>query len=362
MPSLILFIGGIISIWRTRVLTNFGPQVSKFEIELKNFLGINHKVLTTSNGTEALVIAIRTLGITNSEIVTTPYSFVATTDAILLTNNTPKFVDIEETSFLPNSKLLRESITKNTKAVLLTQVYGLPVNLKEIEQICINQDIPLIIDGAHSFGSKLKDGSSILSFGTISTLSFHATKVLSSFEGGAIISKDSKLIERAKRISNFGIENEQTITTIGTNSKMSEIHALFGRLNLKKVPTYIKERRMVASQYNQLLRKDFIKIAIPIDDKYFNYSYFPIIFIHSKDNKNLRDYIQFELQKSEVYTRKYFGVSLNKLDFLQEYQPCPVSEKVSESVLCLPIFPGLKPNRVKKICSIINNSIENYQF
>lgn len=361
MPSFFRFVAGILSIWKNKTLTNFGPQVKFFERELSDFLDNDLHVLTTNNGTEALTIAIRALGITNSEILTSPYSFVATTDAILLTHNIPKFVDIDKETFIPSPKQLEENISNKTKAVLLTQVYGLPVDLSRIEKICNNKGIPLIIDGAHSFGTKLKDGSSILSFGTISTLSFHATKVLSSFEGGAIITKDSRIINKSRLIANFGIENEETISEIGTNAKMSEVHALFGRLNLERVGYYIKKRMRLASLYNQLLRKDFIEIIVPINDDNYNYSYFPIRIINSTNNHRLRDQIQHELRKENIYSRKYFGISLNRLGFIENQQSCPVSELVSDTILSLPIYPSLKSSEAKRVCSIINETIENFK-
>ena len=350
LPSFLTYSFHLLKIWKSKILTNNGEYFKKFNTVIETYIGTNTAIV--SNGTEAINLIIKALNINNSEIITTPYSFVATTNAILLTNNKPIFVDINRHDLIINSSLIESKITKNTKAVLITQVYGLNTDLTKISDICEKYHLPLIIDGAHSFGTKDTNGNQILLKGFVSTTSFHATKVLSCGEGGAIFSKNKDLIKKIRLLSNFGIIDENEINFAGTNAKLSEFHSLLGLLNFKSFNANIKGRLKVANLYHKHLNKKSIRLIAPYNDLKYNYSYFPIHFTEKKGEET-RDIVYNKLKEKNIYCRKYFNTSLNKLVYVDNTE-CPVSEYYAKTILCLPIYKGLSKKETLNICKEIN--------
>lgn len=333
------------SIWDRRWLTNNGPYVQQLEEKLKTYLEL-YSLHFVSNGTIALQLALKSLGI-SKEVITTPFSFVATTTSILWENCQPVFVDIEPQTLCIDPVKIEAAITEETEAILATHVYGIPCDVKRIEELAKKYDLKVIYDAAHAFGVQYKERS-LLSYGDISTISFHATKLFHTVEGGAIVNNRGVEGERTiKLLRSFGFEDDKYITA-GINGKNSEFHAAMGLCNLKYIDEIILKREKITQTYDDLLNNRFLKPTIPADVKY-NYAYYPIIF--STEKELLRT--QNLLRKNGVETRRYFYPSLNKLTYLQKANPCPISEDIAKRILCLPLFSDLNLEEVEKISSLI---------
>lgn len=262
-------------IWKRNWLTNMGPLASQLEMELKDFLQVSHLLFVT-NGTVALQMAIKALNLTG-EIITTPFSFVATTSSIVWENCTPIFVDIEPSSLNIDAKKIEAAITKNTTAILATHVYGNPCDVELIEKIAKKHNLKVIYDGAHAFGVKI-NGKSIFEYGDVSTCSLHATKLYHSIEGGLLITKDPILLKKLAYIRNFGFDGPENFAELGINGKNSEFHAAMGLANLKYIEHIHKKRKEITKRYDEKLKN--LKTVRPIWNKNSenNYSYYPIIF------------------------------------------------------------------------------------
>jgi dTDP-4-amino-4,6-dideoxygalactose transaminase len=334
-------------IWERNWLTNYGPLVNELEGELKKFLGLKF-LQFTSNGTIALQLAIKALGL-KGEIITTPFSYVATTGAILWENCTPVFVDIEASSFCIDANKVEESITEKTTAILATHVYGLPCDVLAIDKIARKYNLKVIYDGAHAFGVKIK-GESIFNYGDISTCSFHATKLFHTIEGGAIICRDQELDKKIFLLKTFGHIKDDHIST-GINGKNSEFNAAMGLSILPKIGELISRRRDIAELYRKELGA--LSISFPDIPKHvdYNYAYFPVLF----ENENLLLKVKNFLADRNVNTRRYFFPSLNKLPYIASDYPCPVSEEISARILCLPFYPELTHDDILFICSLIKS-------
>lgn len=337
-------------IWSNSWLTNNGPLVRKLEKELKEKLKCKN-LLFVGNGTIALQIAIKGLAL-EGEIITTPYSYCATTTSILWENCVPVFVDINEHDCNINASLIEERITEKTSAILATHVYGNPCDVYEIEKIAKKHGLKVIYDAAHAFGVKIGDRS-LLSFGDVATCSFHATKVFHTTEGGAIICNDQQLNDKMELLRSFGHINDDYLS-IGINGKNSEFHAAMGLCNLKYVDELISKRGELSALYDRLL--DFSKMRRPFSkmkELSYNNAYYPVIF----QSKKATEEVIKALNEENIFPRKYFYPSLNTLNYVESNTPCPISEEIVHVVLSLPLYPDLEKSIVKKIVDIVNQTV-----
>lgn len=338
----------ISGIWENNWLTNHGPFVQKLELKLKERLNIP-SLHFVSNGTIALQIAIKSLGIKN-EIITTPFSFVATTTSILWENCSPVFVDIDPKTLCIDVDQIEKAITDRTEAILATHVFGIPCDVEKIDRIAQKYQLKVIYDAAHAFNVKYK-GKSLLSYGDLSTISFHSTKLFHTVEGGGIINNiGTSQDEIIKQMRSFGFQGEQ-YNIPGINAKNSEFHAAMGLCNLNYLDCNIEKRKQISRLYDELLGDAYQRPIIPKEVEY-NYSYYPIILKSEDELKKFQD----KLMKSNIEARRYFYPSINNLPYLNNYLPCPISEDISKRILCLPFYYELKLDEVKRICELIMES------
>lgn len=348
MPPLNEYSKYLEKIWQTANVTNRGPYVLELEEKLKDYLGVNH-LLFVSNGTIALQIAIKALNLKGS-IITTPFSYVATTTSILWEDCKPVFVDIEPRTFCIDPQKIEAAITPETTAILATHVYGYPCDVEAIKEIADKYNLKVIYDGAHAFGVNLK-GRSILNYGDISTLSFHATKLFHTIEGGAIICNDDSISQKIKLYHQFGHIGDDYFS-MGINGKNSELHAAMGLCNLPLIKEFILERKHISELYDsELIPLGLSRPEQPANVAY-NYSYYPVI---CKSEEQLLK-IRKLLLDAQINTRRYFYPSLNNLSY-NKGEACPVSEDISKRVLCLPLFQGLQEEDIKRICEIIRQGV-----
>ena len=333
-------------IWETSWVTNNGPLVQELENKLKQFLGVKYLFLV-SNGTLGLQIAIKALNL-SGEIITTPFSYVATTSSIVWEGCKPVFVDIDPKTLCIDADKIESAITKKTSAILAVHVYGNPCNVNKIDKIANKYKLKVIYDAAHAFGVKIS-GRSIADYGDVSVLSFHATKVFHTAEGGGIVIRDKKLAHKIWYMRNFGHKGHDLgFFGLGINAKMSELHAAMGVADLPSVKKLIKTREEIYRQYERLLGKiDLLKPQFnPHATR--NYGYYPVIF---KSEKILLDVVN-ALNRREIFPRRYFYPALTKLPYIKG-QSCPIAEDVSSRILCLPLFHSLKISDVKTISKLI---------
>lgn len=315
-------------------LTNNGPLVQRLEKRLAEYLGVKNIVLV-SNGTVALEIAYRTLDIKGFAI-TTPFSFVATTSSLVTNSILPIFADIDENSFNLNPKNIEKLITPHTSVILPVHVFGNACEVEEIEQIAHKHNLKVIYDAAHAFDVKYKD-KSILNYGDISTLSFHATKLFHSIEGGAIIINDDELVQKARYLINFGIKNQEEIPHLGTNAKMNEFEAAMGLCVLDDIEEIKEKRKVILEKYRKEL-KDLVEFQEQNENATENYSYFPIVL---KSEEQLLK-VQKALNEKDIFPRRYFYPSLDTLTYIEPKQECEISRDISKRILCLPVFAELE--------------------
>ena len=335
----------ISKIWDTKWLTNHGTFVQQLEHQLADHLHLA-SIHFVNNGTIALQLAIHSLAIEN-EVITTPFSFVATTNSILWEKCKPVFVDIDPKTLCIDVDKIEEAITVKTEAIMATHVFGIPCNVEKIEKIARKYNLKVIYDAAHAFGVKYKDRS-VLEYGDISTLSFHATKLFHTVEGGAIINNTGGNLDyKLNLLRSFGFSGEQYIT-VGINAKNSEFHAAMGLCNIKYINEIIGNRRKITELYDSYFGNFFKKPFISGDIDY-NYAYYPIIF--ETEDELLQT--QQKLRKHNIETRRYFFPSLNNLAFIKEKYSCPISEDISNRILCLPLYSELKLEDVEKIAKLI---------
>jgi len=303
MPDLEDFIPYLKDIWDSKWLTNNGKFHQQLEKELAKYLGVKY-ISLFNNGTLALVTALQTLRITG-EVITTPYSFVATTHSLHWNGIKPVFVDIEDEYCNIDPQRIEAAITPKTTAILPVHVYGNPCHVNEIKEIADTYGLKVIYDACHAFGVKFNDHS-VLNHGDLSVLSFHATKVFTTLEGGAIISHDGKTKKRIDYLKNFGFANETTVVQPGINAKMNELQAAFGLLQLKKIDQTIEMRKNIVDKYQSLLRDiKGIEFINPSKNVRYNYPYFPVFIDNEKYGKT-RDELYWELRKNDIYGRRYF--------------------------------------------------------
>ena len=326
-------------------ITNNGPLVQRLEKKLAEYLGVKNIILV-SNGTVALEIAYRTLGL-KGFVITTPFSFVATTSSLVTNQLLPIFADIEEKTFNIDSKNIEKLITPNTSAILPVHVFGNACEVEEIEKIAKKYNLKVIYDAAHAFDVKYKS-KSILNYGDISTLSFHATKLFHTIEGGALIINDDELVEKARYLINFGIKNQEEIPELGTNAKMNEFEAAMGLCILDDIDDIKQKRADILENYEEKL-KDLVLFQELNQYASKNYSYFPVVF---KNEEQLLK-VQKALNMNSIFPRRYFYPSLDSLEYIEPKQESKISRDLSKRVLCLPMYVELDSKNQEKIINII---------
>ncbi|MDU1905359.1 MAG: DegT/DnrJ/EryC1/StrS family aminotransferase [Dysgonomonas sp.] len=356
LPPLEEFIPYLQKIWDNKWLSNNGPFHQEFEKELADYLGVKYLSVFT-NGTLALITALQALRITG-EVITTPFSFVATTHSLWWNNIKPVFVDIEDKYFNIDYKKIESAITPQTTAIMPVHVYGNPCNVEEIQRIADTYGLKVIYDAAHAFGVKYK-GQSVLNWGDLSIMSFHATKVYNTIEGGAIVCKDEKTKKRIDLLKNFGFADEVTVIEPGINAKMNELQSAYGLLQLKYVDSYISKRKEIVALYNSLLKDvpGVRTIDTKIEDVEHAYPYYPVL-INAKEYGMNRDDLYYKLQEYDIFGRRYFYPLISDFPTYKglpsaSVENLPIATKVAKEVICLPIFPGLTKEQVEKICKVI---------
>ncbi|MGK3113357.1 DegT/DnrJ/EryC1/StrS family aminotransferase [Candidatus Pantoea formicae] len=356
LPPLEEFIPYLEEIWQSKRLTNGGPFHQQLEKELADYLGVQHLSLF-ANGTLALMTAMQALRITG-EVITTPYSFVATSHSLMWNGLTPVFADVDPANYNLTPEAIERAITPRTTAIMPVHCYGVPCDVERIQEIADTYGLKVIYDAAHAFGVKL-NGESILNFGDMSVLSFHATKVFNTIEGGAIICPDAKTKKRIDYLKNFGFANETTVVATGINGKLNEVQAAFGLLQLKHIDVALEQRRELTTHYMKRLGKlEGIQTLIIPDEVEWNYSYFPILI--NEELMAKRDDIYHALQKNGIMGRRYFYPLISQFAMYKEFASAapsnlPVAQYLSSNVICLPLYPGLSSSEVNKIVDIIES-------
>lgn len=355
LPPLNEFYDSLKTIWKTKWLTNAGPFHEEFEKQLAEYLGVKY-ISLFSNGTLALITSLQALRITG-EVITTPYSFVATTHSLWWNGIKPVFVDIDPFHFNLDPDKIESAITPKTTAILPVHVYGNPCQFEKIQKIADTYGLKVIYDAAHAFGVQ-KNRKSILNYGDLSILSFHATKVFNTIEGGAIICHDKKTKNRIDYLKNFGYAGEETVIAPGINAKMNEIQSAYGIIQLKYVDEEISKRKFITETYRKLLNNiNGISLIEDIDNVVHNYAYFPI-FIDKKKYGISRDDLNKILKSHGIIGRRYFYPLISQFPTykaLSSSYPTnlPVAEKATKNVFCLPIYSNLTIEEIEKICNII---------
>lgn len=336
-------------IYKNSWVTNNGAMVKKLEKRLEEFLGVKNLVLV-ANGTIALEIAYRTLGVKGFAL-TTPFSFVATTSSLITNGILPIFVDIDSNSLNMDPNKIEELITPHTEAIVPVHVFGNGCDVEKIDSIAKKHNLKIIYDAAHAFGVDYK-GESILNYGDISTLSFHATKLFHTIEGGALVINNDDLVEEARYLINFGIENEESIPHLGTNAKMNEFEAAMGLCMLDEMEFVIEQRKKIFEYYEEELN-GLVKFQEKNKDTTNNFSYFPIIL---EDETRLKK-VQNALTYEKIFPRRYFYPSLDTLDYIEPKQYAANSRDISKKILALPIFVELEKADQDKIIKIVKESL-----
>jgi dTDP-4-amino-4,6-dideoxygalactose transaminase len=354
LPPLQEFLPYLEQIWASKILTNGGPFHTEFEKALCDYLGVKYLSLFT-NGTIALVTALQTLRITG-EVITTPYSFVATAHSLLWNNIKPVFVDIDPETCNLDSGKIEEAITPQTTAIMPVHCYGRPCDVDKIQNIADIYGLKVIYDAAHTFGVQYKS-QSILQYGDLSILSFHSTKVFNTFEGGAIVCQDAKTKQRIDFLKNFGFADEVTVTASGINGKMSEVNAAFGLLQLKHIDKAIERRKQIEQIYRDILSATpGVTLFAPPQDTVANSAYFPVLI--TPEYKVSRDELYFKLREQGIFARRYFYPLISDMPMYRGYASAnparlPNARSISNQIICLPIYPNLTDAQVQNIASMI---------
>lgn len=359
LPPLEEFVGSLQDIWNNRMLTNGGPYHGRFESALAQSLGVEHLSLF-SNGTLALVTALQALRITG-EVITTPYSFVATAHSLLWNGIKPVFVDIDPHTLNLDPARIEAAITPQTTAILPVHVYGTPCDIDAIQRIADVYNLRVIYDGAHAFGVRAgQDGQSIALAGDLTMLSFHATKVFNTFEGGALVCHDAKTKRRIDQLKNFGFVDEVTVVAPGINGKMNEFSAALGLLQLQRVAGVLARRREIAALYRQQLAGvRGIRVLFADPDAVTNYGYFPILV--GPDYPVDRDALYWRLREADIHGRRYFYPLISDFPMYRgmasaQRANLPVAADAAARVLCLPIYPGLRDDEQMRVIDILRRA------
>lgn len=354
LPPLEEFLPYLEKIWANKILTNGGQMHQQLEKELCAYLGVEHIALF-NNGTIALLTALQALRVAG-EVITTPYSFVATSHSLLWNGIKPVFVDIDPHTLNLDPIRIEAAITPQTTAIMPVHCYGNPCAVEAIQKIADNYNLRVIYDAAHAFGVE-DAGGSILRHGDLSVLSFHATKVFNTFEGGAIICPDAKTKQRINHLKNFGFVDEVTVVAPGINGKMSEVNAAFGLLQLKHIDLALARRREIDSIYREKIRgMRGIRLVEEVGQTVANYSYFPILV--EADYPLSRDELYLKLKSKDIFARRYFYPLISEFPMYRGMQSAqrnnlPVASEVAEKVLCLPIYPDLNKDEIDRIINAL---------
>lgn len=345
-------------IWDNKIITNNGPFHQEFESALADYLGVKH-ISVFSNGTLALLTALQAMDITG-EVITTPFSFVATSHALWWNKIKPVFVDIEPIFYTLDPAKIEAAITPKTTAIMPVHVYGNPCRLEEIEHIAKKHGLKVIYDAAHAFGVEI-NGNSINNFGDLSVLSFHATKVFNTIEGGAIISHGAVMKKHIDHLKNFGFEDEVTVVGPGINAKMNEIQAAYGLLQLKTIDESIHKRKIITQKYRETLDGIAgISYLADMPGIRHNYAYFPILVDKALYGMS-RDELYNRLKENNIYARRYFYPLISQFPPYQNLKSAkkknlPVAHDIASKVLCVPIYPDLDLSTVEIIAEIIKKN------
>jgi len=355
IPSLEEYLPYLQDIWERKWLTNNGHYHQELENALCGYLGVKYISLFT-NGTLPIITALQALRITG-EVITTPYSFVATTHSLWWNGIKPVFVDIDPQTGNLDPEKIEEAITPQTTAIMPVHVYGRPCDTENIQAIADRYGLKVIYDAAHAFGVKV-NGESILHAGDMSTLSFHATKVYNTLEGGALICHDEDTKKQIDFLKNFGFADEVTVVGPGINAKMDELRAAYGLLNLKQVDDAIAKRKKITETYRELLRNTKgITFFADIPNVTHNYSYFPV-FVNEKEYGMSRDALYEKLKQNDIFVRRYFYPLISDFPAYCDLPSAnknnlPAARKMASEVICLSIYPGLDLEDVNLICGIV---------
>lgn len=359
LPPLEEFLPYLEQIWASKQLTNNGPFHQQLENELARYLGVKY-ISLFANATLGLVTALQALHI-SGEVVTTPFSFVATTHALWWNKITPVFVDIEPEYLNLDPAKIEAAITPYTTAIMPVHVYGNPCNVDEIQRIADRHGLRVIYDAAHAFGVK-KDGVSVLNYGDLSVVSFHATKVYSTIEGGAVICHTAEMKHHLDNLKNFGFRDETIVEEPGINAKLNEVQAAYGLLQLKYVDELISRRKVITQLYRELLASvPGLRFLLDMDGVTHGYSYFPVLINQEKYGIS-RDALYKKLRENNIFTRRYFYPLISTFDPYSGLPSAnianlPIATKAANDVLCLPIYVGLENSEVQLICSLIKTRI-----
>lgn len=344
-------------IWSSRVLTNGGPYHQQLEKRLSEYLEVDH-ISLFSNGTIALITALKSLNITG-EVITTPYSFVATAHSLLWNGITPVFVDIDPETLNLNPKNIEAAITERTTAILPVHCYGRPCDVDEIQRIADKNRLSVVYDAAHAFGVRCHCGS-ILNHGDLSVLSFHATKVFNTFEGGAVVSRTVDQKRKVDQLKNFGFVDETAVVECGINGKMSELNSAIGILQLSKLDELLKKRKKIDANYREAFKDQVGITCVGSHEGTYtaNYSYFPILV--DEQYPISRDSLYEKLKEQGIYARRYFYPLISEFPMYKTLNSSvrsnlPVSHLVASQILCLPIYPDLSEFDQERIIKLITN-------
>ena len=356
LPPLEEFVPYLAQIWDSKVLTNCGPFHQQLEQALCDYLGVKHISLFT-NGTIALVTALQALRIAG-EVITTPYSFVATAHSLLWNGIKPVFVDIDPITLNLDPHKIESAITPQTTAIMPVHCYGHPCDVLRIQSIAQNHGLKVIYDAAHAFGVQCHGGS-VLNHGDLSVLSFHATKVFNTFEGGAIVCPDAKTKRYIDQLKNFGFVDEVTVVDSGINGKMSEINAAFGLLQLKGIDAALQSRKAIDARYREgLCCVKGIHCLADAQETVANYAYFPILVGPAYPLS--RDELYKKLHDNGIFARRYFYPLISDFPMYSgmlsaAHSNLPIATKAASEVICLPIYPALESNTVNEIIDLLSD-------
>lgn len=357
LPPLEEFTGYLEQIWKNKTLTNGGPFHQELEKALCAYLGVDH-ISLFNNGTIALIAALQALKI-KGEVITTPYSFVATAHSLLWNGIEPVFVDIDPKTLNLDPSKIEAAITSKTTAIMPVHCYGHPCDVEAIQEIADRHNLKVIYDAAHAFGVQCDCGS-VLKHGNLSVLSFHATKVFNTFEGGAIVCPDAQTKHHIDQLKNFGFVDEVTVDVAGINGKMSEINAAFGLVQLKHIDAALEARKRVDALYRSLL-KDIkgIRCLEGSGEKVANYSYFPILI--GEEYSMTRDELYQKLKDNNIFARRYFYPLISEFPMYKNLYSSVssnllVAADAAKKVLCLPIYPGLMPVDQDRVIAALQSS------
>lgn len=345
LPPLEEYQSYLAGIWERNYLTNQGPLLQELEQNVQDRLGVTNFHFVT-NGTLALQVALRALDLTEGEIITTPFSYVATTSAILWERCTPVFVDIDPDTLCIDPAKIEAAITPRTKAILPVHVFGYPCDVEAIDAIAAKHNLKVVYDAAHAFDATYK-GESLMAHGDISVGSFHATKLFHTIEGGGIFVRNDAVNEKVELIKRFGHHGDDHFL-LGTNAKANEFQAAMGLTNFKYIGEIKAGRKRVSDHYDRELAGVFKRPTVPAELDY-NYAYYPVI---AQSEAELLRLIE-ALNKENIFPRRYFYPALHTLPYIKEEHACPVAEDIASRVMCLPLYPDLDPKDVQRICDIL---------